>query len=95
MKLATFPVHVSPRERKCTDSGSAYRAPPPTLSGQEVVESAALRDPDLRLADEPLLRVGIVDGPLEYIFGNVTGAVRLEDGGIVVADEQSGNIRGS
>ncbi len=70
-------------------------APPPTLSGQEVVESAAPRDPDLRLADEPLLRVGIVDGPLEYIFGNVTGAVRLEDGGIVVADEQSGNIRGS
>ncbi len=70
-------------------------APPPTLSGQEVVESAAPRDPDLRLADEPLLRVGIVNGPLEYIFGNVTGAVRLEDGGIVVADEQSGNIRGS
>ena len=68
-------------------------APPPTLSGQEVVESAAPRDPDLRLADEPLLRVGIVDGPLEYIFGNVTGAVRLEDEGIVVADEQSGNIR--
>ena len=68
-------------------------APPPTLAGQEVVESAAPRDPDLRLADEPLLRVGIVDGPLEYIFGNVTGAVRLEDGGIVVADEQSGNLR--
>ena len=66
---------------------------PQALAGQEVVESAAPRDPDLRLADEPLLRVGIVDGPLEYIFGNVMGAVRLEDGGIVVADEQSGNIR--
>ena len=60
--------------------------PPQVLAGQEVVESAALRDPDLRLADAPRLRVGIVDGPLEYIFGSVTGAVRLEDGSIVVAD---------
>ena len=62
-------------------------------SGQEVVESRAPRDPDLRLADEPLVRIGIVDGPLEYIFGDVTGAVRLEDGSIVAADEQSHNLR--
>ena len=63
------------------------------LDAQEVVESAAPRDPDLTLADEPLVRVGIVDGPLEYIFGNVTDGVRLEDGSIVVADEQSANLR--
>lgn len=67
--------------------------PPQALAAQEVVESAGPRDPDLTLADEPLLRVGIVDGPLEYIFGTVTGAVRLEDGSIVVADEQSANLR--
>lgn len=67
--------------------------PPQALAGQEVVESRVPSDPDLTLADEPLVRVGIVDGPVEYIFGNVTGAVRLEDGSIVVADEQSGNIR--
>ena len=66
---------------------------PQALAAQEVVESAAPRSPDLTLADEPLVRIGIVDGPTEYIFGNVTGAVRLEDGSIVVADEQSGNIR--
>ena len=60
---------------------------------QEVVESAAPRDPDLTLAEEPLLRIGALDGPLEYIFGEVTGAVRLEDGSIVVADEQSHNVR--
>ena len=60
---------------------------------QEVVESAAPRGPDLTLAGEPLVRIGIVDGPVEYIFGNVTGAVRLADGSIVVADEQSGNVR--
>ena len=67
--------------------------PPQALAAQEAVESAAPRDADLTLADEPLLQVGIVDGPLEYIFGNVTGGVRLEDGSVVVADEQSANLR--
>ncbi len=60
---------------------------------QEIVESAAPRDPDLTLAEEPLVRIGALDGPLEYIFGEVTGAVRLEDGSIVVVDEQSHNVR--
>lgn len=98
-----FPVYTSPRgDMHRTSFGlpggglllltlSTLAAPP--VAGQEVVESAAPRDADLTLAEEPLLRVGIVDGPLEYIFGNVTGAVRLEDGSVVVADEQSGNLR--
>ena len=63
------------------------------LGAQEVVESAAPRDPDLTIVEEPLVRIGILDGPLEYIFGDVTGAVRLDDGSIVVADEQSHNVR--
>ena len=65
----------------------------PPIVAQEVVESAAPRDPDLAIADQPLVRIGILDGPLEYIFGDVTGAVRLGDGSIVVADEQSDNVR--
>ena len=63
------------------------------IAAQEVVESAAPRDPDLTIADQPLVRIGMLDGPLEYIFGDVTGAVRLGDGSIVVADEQSYNVR--
>lgn len=59
----------------------------------DVVESEAPRDPDLILADEPLVRIGVLDGQLEYIFGEVTGAVRLEDGSVVVADEQSNDVR--
>ena len=35
----------------------------------------------------------MLDGPMEYIFGNVTGAIRLEDGSVVIADEQSYNVR--
>ena len=60
---------------------------------QTVVESDSPRDPDLTLSDEPLVRIGILDGPMEYIFGNVTGAIRLADGSVVVADEQSYNVR--
>ena len=60
---------------------------------QTVVESDGPRDPDLTLADEPLVRIGTIDGQAAYIFGNVTGAVRLEDGSVVVADEQSYNVR--
>ena len=63
------------------------------IGAQDVVESAAPRDPDLTLAEEPLVRIGALDGPLEYIFGDVTGAVRLDDGSIVVVDEQSDNVR--
>ena len=63
------------------------------LATQTVVESPAPRDPDLVLADEPLVRIGVIDGPVEYIFGDVTGAIRLEDGGVVIVDEQSHNVR--
>ena len=63
------------------------------LAAQTVVESEAPRDPDLLLANEPLVRIGMIDGPDEYLFGNVTAAIRLEDGSIVVADEQSYEVR--
>ncbi len=49
--------------------------------------------PDLVLADDPLVRIGVLDGPMEYIFGNVTGAIRLEDGSVVIADEQRYEVR--
>ncbi len=70
---------------------AAFAAAP--TGPQEIVESAAPRDPDLTLAEEPRVRIGALDGPLEYIFGEVTGAVRLDDGSIVVVDEQSDNVR--
>lgn len=67
--------------------------PAATLAGQTIVESQAPAAADLALADEPLVRVGMLDGPTEYLFSNIEGGVRLEDGSIVVADEQSHEIR--
>ncbi len=63
------------------------------LVAQIVVESDSPRDPDLVPADEPLVRIGVLDGSLDYIFGEVTGGLRLADGSVVVVDEQSHNVR--
>ena len=63
--------------------------PETTLAAQTIVESEAPKDADLALGDEPSVRIGILDGPMEYMFGEVTGAIRLEDESVVVADEQS------
>ena len=57
------------------------------------MESDSPREADSVLADEPLVRVGMLDGPIEYLFGDIAGAVRLRDGSLVVADEQSYNVR--
>ena len=62
-------------------------------AAQTIVESDSPREADLVLADEPLVRVGLLDGPDEYLFGNITGAFRLEDGSVVVADESIPEVR--
>ncbi len=65
----------------------------PPNAPQTIVESDSPREADLVLADEPLVRVGLLNGPDEYLFGNITGAVRLEDGSIVVADQSIFEVR--
>ena len=73
--------------------GVILALPAKALAVQAVVESEAPRDPDLVLADKPRVRIGMFNGPPEYLFGNVTGAIRMEDGSVVVADEQSYEVR--
>ena len=45
------------------------------------------------LRDEPLVEIGAVWGPEEYLLDGVTGAVRLSDGGIVLGERTSGELR--
>ena len=70
-----------------------FAMPATTFAFQAVAESQAPRGPDLVLANEPLVQIGVFDGSPEYIFGDVTGAIRLEDGSVVVADEQAHEVR--
>ena len=64
-----------------------------TLAAQTIVESEDPGHPDLILSDEPLVSIGVLEGPMEYMFGEVTGAIRLEDESVVVADQQSYEVR--
>ena len=81
-------------ESATTASRDAETAPViAQLAPQTIVESDSPREADLVLADEPLVRVGLLDGPDEYLFGNITGAVRLKDGSVVVADESIPEVR--
>lgn len=75
------------------NAGQALAVSATARTSQQAVESESPRDRDLTLADEPLVRIGEIDGDIEYIFGDVTGAVRLADRSVVVADEQSNNVR--
>ena len=45
------------------------------------------------IAEEPLVEIGSVSGPEEYLLDGITGAVRLSDGGIVLGERTSGELR--
>lgn len=73
--------------------GSRNNADDLPIAAQVIVESDSPREPELVLADEPLVRVGLLDGPDEYLFSDIVGAARLEDGSVVVVDEDSHEVR--
>ena len=79
--------------------GGDTRAAGPVVrdsAGVKIVENSApswKEGQGWRLSAEPALDIGMVDGPAEYQFGRVTGAVRLGDGTVVVGDDQSKSLR--
>ena len=65
-------------------------------AGVVVVESrgrAWVGDGAWRVAEEPLLEIGSAEGSPDFQFHRVEGALRLDDGRIVVADGGSSEIR--
>ncbi len=82
----------------CGDSGAppAGTAIVRDSAGVTIVESFAPawdEDDAWQLSAKPLLEIGATDGPPEYLFNRIVGAVRLEDGSIVVANAGSQQIR--
>ena len=45
------------------------------------------------VSDEPLLEIGAVSGPAEYLLDWVVGAVRLSGGDVVIGERMSGELR--
>lgn len=65
-------------------------------AGVEIVENRAPRWGEGEgwvVGSEPTLRVGVVEGDEAYQFSQITGVVRLADGGVAVADGGSSQVR--
>lgn len=63
-------------------------------AGVEVVESIRPSETSGPIVGpDPLLRIGAVDGDPNHLLSGVTGAVRLTDGGVAVADGGSQEVR--
>lgn len=84
--------------------GSACGSPRPDARSHQVEDSAGIRivtnrggrwdsAGGWRLSREPAVAIGAVEGPPEYLFSRVAGAVRTGDGRIVVADGGSDELR--
>ncbi len=50
-------------------------------------------EPGWQLGAEPTVQIGLLDGEAPYLFSDIAGVLRLEDGTLVVGDGQSRGIR--
>ncbi len=80
------------------DAGSGGASGPTVRdsAGVQIVENseyAWTEGQSWRLADEPLLDIGVLDGDPEYQLFRVGSAVRLDDGRIVVANSGTHELR--
>lgn len=78
------------------DDAAVARTAARDSAGVRIVENRAPEwegDSGWRIADEPSLTIGSVDGDQEYLLSRVASAVRLSDGRIVVADGGSSQLR--
>jgi hypothetical protein len=80
----------------CAEPDGGRRFAVRDSAGVEIVESRAPSG-DAAAAwsvdEAPLLEIGVENGPPEYLFSQVEGALRLPDGRMVVADAGSREIR--
>ena len=62
-------------------------------AGIGIVTSPTVDAVYARLAEQPALAVGELDGPEEYLFGHIASVARDGAGNLVVADSRAGEIR--
>lgn len=62
-------------------------------AGIGIVTSPPVEAVHARLAEEPALAVGELDGPEELLFGHIASVARDGAGNLVVADSRAGEIR--
>lgn len=93
MLCATVLVAVA---AACSSSGGAPAPSVRDSAGIRIVESTAPQWDDGRgwtLSAEPILEIGVMNGDDPYMFDQVWGAARFEDGTLVVANAGDGTLR--
>ena len=75
------------------DSSGAPEAQVSDSAGVTIVTSPPGDAVYARLAGQPALSVGELDGPEEYLFGRIASVARDGEGNLVVADGRAGEIR--
>ena len=48
---------------------------------------------EVRLSPDPVLSVGMLDGPDEYLFGDINAGALLDDGSVVLSDQMNFRIQ--
>ena len=48
---------------------------------------------EVRLSPDPVLSVGMLDGPDEYLFGEINAGAVLDDGSVVLSDQMNFRIQ--
>lgn len=89
-------VLVLPALAACGTDTPAVRAVSRDSAGVRIVENATpswKTGEEWKLSAKPTLDIGLANGAAAYQFGRVSGAVRLSDGTVVVADAQSRQLR--
>lgn len=83
----------APDHHELRDGGAA--ATVRDSAGIQIVENVqpAWKGDRWRVADDPLLSLGTIDGPPEHQFHSLRGVVRLQDGTLVVANGGSRELR--
>lgn len=97
----TFVIFLSAELALLSGCGPDGNPGPPIFevrdsAGVEIVRSGPGNDSETlgwRIAEDPELQIGSVDGDSAYVFEGIGGAWRLSDGRIVVTDRRSMDIR--
>ncbi len=80
----------------CSDSPPPSRFTVRDSAGVQIVESTApawAPEEAWTVSGEPTVHIGVIDGGEEYQFTTIAGVWRVPDGGFVVADVQSAQVR--
>lgn len=78
----------------CSGGGALPGVVVTDSAGVEIVSnSATLIRSSWTVDSTPMLQIGVLDGPPEYVLSGVAGAVRLTDGRVAIGDGGSASVR--